>query len=95
MLPLLNKGILLSPHITVERAQKGVMELGHLPRSVRDFCDADLRSYYLKMNRHTGIINNIALRVISLGDDLEDAVLEVFASDRPVIKQSNVGARGV
>jgi hypothetical protein len=47
------------------------------------------------MNRHTGIINDEALRVISLGDDLEDTVLEVFAGDRSVIKQSNVGARGV
>ena len=71
------------------------MECRHLPRSVRDFGDADLRPNDLKMNRHTGIINDEALRVISLGDDLEDAVLEVFASDRSVIKQSNVGARGV
>ena len=64
-------------------------------RSVRDFGDADLRSDDLKINRHTGIINNEALRVLSLGDDLEDTMLKVFAGDRPVIKQSDVGTCGV
>ena len=34
-------------------------------------------------------------RVITLGLDLEDAVLEVFVVDRSVIKQSDVGARGL
>ena len=66
-----------------------------MPRSVGDFGDADLGSYDLKINRYTGIINNEALRVVSLGDDLEDTVLEVFAGDRSVIKQSYVGASGV
>jgi hypothetical protein len=43
-----------------------------------------LQLRHLRRSLH-GIIDDNALRIISFGDDLEDAVLEIFVIDQPII----------
>jgi hypothetical protein len=94
-LHLKNNGILQSPFIDIVRGSICLPQLVHLLWGVRDLLDAVAASSTgAQNNRFRGIIDNDDFRVIPLGDEFEDTVLEVFIVDRPVIKESDVGARG-
>ena len=71
------------------------LQLRHLRWTVRDPFDAEATPARPQNNCFSRIINHDDSRVITLSLDLEDTVLEVFVVDRSVIKQSDVGARGL
>ena len=96
LLQLLNERILLPLGESRVGALEGALQLRHLRGRVGDLVDADRAAAARpQLNRDTRIVHNNDSRMSLLGADLEDAVLEVAVVDGAVVKEPEVGARGL